>query len=207
MKTPCTLCTQRRAKRHCPGVARDICAICCAEGRETTIDCPRDCAHLREARKHEGLLEVAAGQLPHPDIRLTEEFVRKQEPVLLWLGHALARAMERSRAVDSDARQALQALVTTYRTRESGLIYESRPENPYAADLQDAMKGAIEELRRRSAEATGMNTLRDADVLGVLVFLERLGLTYNNGRRRGRVFYDFLLDHFPAAPPSRQVAV
>ena len=52
-------------------------------------------------------------------------------------------------------------------TRESGLLYETRPNNPYAAALQDALKSAIEALQAQVAEATGIHTLRDADFLGV----------------------------------------
>ena len=40
--------------------------------------------------------------------------------------------------------------------------------------------------------------MRDADLLGVLVFLQRLELQHNNGRRRGRAFFDFLRATFPA---------
>ena len=107
--------------------------------------------------------------------------------------------MEKERAVDSDAREALEALIRTYRTRESGLIYETRPQNPYAAAIQSALTQSIEELRKRVAEERGMQTMRDADLLGALVFLERLGLQYSNGRRRGRSFYDFLRGYLPEA--------
>lgn len=206
MKVACKICNQRRAKRHCPGASGEICPICCAESREVTIDCPRECSHLREARKHEVLVQLTPEQVPHQDVRVSEDFVHKQEYLVLWLGNSLTRAMEQGRAVDSDAREALAALTQSYRTRESGLIYESRPDNPYAGALQEAVKNAIEEWRKRSAEASGMDTLRDADLLGVLIFLQRLGLQYDNGRRRGRVFYDFLMDHFPAAPPEAVTA-
>jgi hypothetical protein len=37
-----------------------------------------------------------------------------------------------------------------------------------------------------------MSTIRDSDVLGVLVFLQHLELQLNNGRRRGRAFLDAL---------------
>jgi hypothetical protein len=118
----------------------------------------------------------------------------------------LVRAMETGRAVDADAREALEALIRTYRTLESGLIYETRPANPYAARLQDALKDSIEELRKAGTEASGMHSLRDADILGVLVFLERIELQYANGRRRGRAFYDFLSRHFPAQPAGESNA-
>jgi hypothetical protein len=105
--------------------------------------------------------------------------------------------MEARRPVDGDAREGIEALIKTYRTLESGLIYETRPNNPYAADIQEALKQGIDELRKRLAETSGMQTLRDADVLGALVFLQRLELQHNNGRRRGRAFFDFLRTYFP----------
>jgi hypothetical protein len=201
----CKICNQRRAKRHCPGVEGEICATCCAEGREITIECPRECPHLREARRHEAKVVLTADQVPNKDIQVSEDFVRQQEHLVLMLGNALTRAMEKGKAVDSDAREALQAIIQTYRTAESGLIYETRPPNPYAADIQDALKSMIEELRKRVEEATGTQSVRDADLLGTLIFLQRLGLQYDNGRRRGRVFYDFLMDHFPVATPETDV--
>jgi hypothetical protein len=56
-------------------------------------------------------------------------------------------------------------------------------------------------LRERMAEESGMQRLRDADVLGTLVFLQRLEMRHNNGRRRGRAFFDFLRSYFPAPSP------
>ena len=204
MNAPCKICSKRRAKRYCPGVAGDICAVCCGTERENTVDCPSSCEHLQAARKHEQPAAVDEQNFPNKDIRLTESFVRDHEHVVMWLTLALARAMEKERAVDSDAREALDALIRTYRTRESGLIYKTRPQNPYAAAIQDELRKSVEELHKRVAEEQGMQTLRDADVLGSLVFLQRLELSHSNGRRRGRAFLDFLKSYFPA--PS-QVAV
>ncbi len=198
MTIQCKICNQRRAKRHCPGADGEICAICCAEGREITIDCPRECSHLREARAHEAKIVLTAEQVPNKDIEVSEDFVRHQEHLVLMLGNTITRAMEKGKAVDSDAREAIEAMIQMYRGLESGLIFEARLANPYAADIQEALKSMIEELRTKVAEATGENSVRDADLLGTLVFLQRLASQYDNGRRRGRVFYDFLMDHFPA---------
>ena len=148
---------------------------------------------------------LTAEQVPNKDIQVSEDFVRHQEHLVLMLGNALTRAMEKGKAVDGDAREALEAMIQTYRTAESGLIYETRPPNLYAADIQDALKSMIEDLKQRVEEAEGMHSVRDADLLGTLVFLQRLGLQYDNGRRRGRVFYDFLMDHFPVAMPETDV--
>jgi len=48
-----------------------------------------------------------------------------------------------------------------------------------------------------------MTKTRDADVLGLLVFLQRFGLNTDNGRRQGRAFLSALREaHPPAAEAS-----
>src|SRR5262249_35167109 len=158
--------------------------------------CPLDCEHLQAARRHEQPAPI--DDVPNKDVRVSEEFLREHEPILLWISMALAQSMEKQRAVDFDAREALESIIKTYRTRESGLIYESRPQNPYAAAIQDAIRESIAELDQRLAQETGMHSLRDSEVLGILVFLQRLELQHNNGRRRGRAFYGFLQTLLPA---------
>jgi len=202
VNAPCKLCEKKRARRHCPALGADICPSCCGTERENTIDCPSSCEYLQEARLREHPATQAEDAFPNQDIKVGEDFLREKELEVVWMADALARAMEEEHAVDQDAREALDALIRTYRTLESGLIYESRPNNPYAAALQEALKSAVEKLRQQTAETSGMQTLRDADMLGVLVFLERIQLQYANGRRRGRAFYDFLNSQFPAQTPA-----
>jgi len=199
VNAPCKLCEKKRARRHCPGLDGDICPSCCGAERENTIDCPSACEYLQEARLREHPAPPSEDTLPNRDIQVSEDFLRDKEPVVVCISEALTRAMEKEKAVDQDAREALDALIRTYRTLDSGLIYETRPSNPYAAALQDALKNAVAKLREQLTEASGLHQLRDADILGVLVFLERIELQYANGRRRGRAFYDFLNSNFPAA--------
>jgi hypothetical protein len=186
-------------------VQAEICPVCCGTERENTVDCPLDCAYLREARLRDRPVPITEESLPNKDIQVSEDFIRKQEPVVMWLGNALARVMEARRSVDGDAREGVESLIKTYRTLESGLIYETRPTNPYAAEIQEALKQAIDELRKRLAETSGMQTVRDADILGALVFLQRLELQHNNGRLRGRAFFDFLRTYFPVEEPPPAV--
>lgn len=201
VNVPCKICQKKRARRYCPALAGEICPSCCGTERENTIDCPLSCEYLQEARLREHPVPMPEDQLPNQDIRVTEDFLRQHDELVVWLSGALVRAMDAAHAVDSDAREALDALIRTYRTRESGLIYETRPANPYAARVQDALKDSLEELRKATEQSAGMHSLRDADILGVLVFLERVEIQYANGRRRGRAFFDFLSRHFstPAA--------
>jgi len=203
VSVPCKLCGKRRARRHCPGIGGDICPQCCGAERENTIRCPSTCEHLREARLHEAAAPISEEELPNQDIRLSEKFIREHEPLLLTLVLALKKAMDTGQAVDFDAREALEALIRTYRTLQSGLIYETRPQNPFAAAIQQSLRESIEEFRKHMAEELGMHTLRDADILGTLVFVQRLELQHNNGRRRGRAFFDFLTSYLPESPAAR----
>jgi hypothetical protein len=157
------------------------------------------------ARVREKPAPLTAANVPNQDVHLTEEFIQQHEELIVWLTMALRQAMEKERAVDLDSKEALDALIRTYRTLESGLIYETRPQNPFAAAIQTAMRESVEELRTHQAQEAGMQTLRDADVLGALVFLQRLELQHDNGRRRGRAFFDFLRSYFPAPPAPASV--
>lgn len=210
VNTPCKICEKRRARRQCPGADGEICPQCCGEQRESSIECPLDCEHLRAARLHEPVPPLREADVPNRDVQLSEQFIRTYEPVVFAMAVALRRAMEEQRAVDFDAREALAALIKTYRTRESGLIYETQPTNPYAAGILEKVKSAIATLRKGLEAEAGTDILRDNDVLGVLVFLERLELQHNNGRRRGRAFLDFLrvyLPNVPAATPAERPSV
>jgi hypothetical protein len=153
---------------------------------------------------HERPVPLPEKDIPNVDIELKETFPQEHEHEVLALTLALARAMDQEKAVDLDAREAMESLIRTYRTLQSGLIYENRPQNPYAAGIQERLVKAIEELRKSIAEESGMETLRDKDVLGTLVLMQRLEIQHNNGRPRGRAFFDFLRRHFPESPAMVQ---
>jgi hypothetical protein len=193
----CAICEVRRPRRHCPGVRGDICSICCGTEREVTVECPFDCVHLQEARLREKGAEIDPANLPNQDIRFTESFLRDNEALLVVLAQALlGTAVETPGVVDADVRETLDALIRTYRTLQSGVYYETRPSNPLANFLCNGVQQAAAAFREREREQAGMSKTRDADVLGVLAFLQRLELDRNNGRRRGRAFLDFLRVQF-----------
>jgi hypothetical protein len=203
----CRICETRKPRRSCPGVGGDICALCCGSEREVTVNCPLDCEYLLEARRHERENEVDPDQFPNRDVRITETFLRDHADLLTYSARALLEASLTTTGVgDNDVREALEAMIRTLRTAESGLIYESRPQNPYADAVVQKFQQSLEQLREHLRRELGMHTVRDAEVLGVLVFLQRMELTHNNGRRRGRAFLSFLLEHFPQREQSRVVA-
>jgi hypothetical protein len=198
----CKICQTRKPRRHCPGVGGDICSICCGNEREVTVNCPLDCEYLMEARLHEKLPPVNPEQIPNLDIRVSEEFLREHEPLLIFMGAKLLEAsLETAGAVDSDVREALDSLIRTYRTLQTGLYYEWRPNNLVAAAIHQKIQDSVVFLRKELSEK-GSTAIRDAEILGVLVFLERVGLHQNNGRSKGRSFIDYLRAHFPQQQES-----
>ena len=57
-------------------------------------------------------------------------------------------------------------------------------------------------------EAAGSSSIRDATVLGVLAFLQRLEYSRNNGRKRSRAFIDFLRGFYmPAVEAEPESAI
>ncbi len=170
------------------------------------MDCPLDCEYLLESRLHERLPETDPAGFPNQDIQVTESFLREHEPLLLFLANALLRrTLSVPGAIDNDVREALDTLIRTYRTLQSGLVYESKPQNPIAAAIHEGMQASVAELRESLAQRTGTANIRDAEVLGIIVFLQRLEIQHNNGRRRGRAFLDFLARYFlPATPGAEQ---
>jgi len=194
----CAICESRRPRRFCPGVRGDICSICCGTEREVTVHCPLDCEYLQEARHHERTAATEPPNESNPDIRVSEKFLRDNEMLIDRISRSLLTAtFETPGAVDSDMREALEALIRTYRTLQTGLYYESRPDNPVAAGIFSLVHQQIGEIRQADARETGISRTRDTDVLGVLVFLHRLEADYTNGRRLGRAFLDWLRDFFP----------
>lgn len=193
----CAICQTRRPRRFCPGVRGDICSICCGTEREVTVDCPLDCEFLRESRRHDKVEPPDPGQAPNQDIRITEKFVEEHQPLLDFLSRSLVgSALQIAGAVDFDVREALDSLVRTYRTLQSGVYYESLPPNPLAAGIHQAVQAALAEYRRKEVQQLGMSRTRDADVLGLLAFLQRVEFDHNNGRRRGRAFLDALATYY-----------
>ena len=203
----CAICQVRRPKRSCPGVRGDICTVCCGQEREVSIACPLDCTYLQDARRHEKPVPLDAASVPHPEIKVTEGFLADNEPLVVFLGEALGRAaLETAGVADQDVRAALDALIRTYLTLQSGVYYESRPDNALANRIFGAVQDGVVEFRRLEQERTGLPKTRDSDILGVLVFFARLELDRNNGRPKGRAFIGLLQGFYPAPAGSADKA-
>jgi hypothetical protein len=199
----CAICETRRPRRACPGVNGDICAICCGTEREVTVSCPLDCEYLQEARRREPVRDSVPEELPNSDVQVTERLIRDNEDLLNTLGRGLVHAALQVGAVDADAHEALAALARTYRTLQSGVFYATRPNGAFAAALYDAVQQVATQFREEE-KRRGVTHTRDADLLGILVFLQQVEHERSNGRPRGRAFIDALRGHYEtsASVPS-----
>ncbi len=189
----CKICGVRRAKRSCPAVQGEICTLCCGTEREVSLSCPLECEYLQEAHRHEKPLPVEEKQLANPDITVSEELIQEQEELLLFCIYALVQAAARTPgALDADAMAALDALIQTHRTLESGLVYQSTPENMVALNVQRGFSASLDDYQKLRAEREALSPVRNSEILAVLVFLHRIGQQNKNGRPRGRMFLDLL---------------
>jgi hypothetical protein len=197
----CTICEIRKEKRFCPAVHGRICAQCCGEQREVTLDCPSDCPYLQQARQHEK--PRPADQFDRASlflqVEISEQFTYEREHLLMGLSYALAKAAQADCTLnDRDLIAALSAMGTSYeRLVNSGLHYDqpltSTPQQAAAAQVEEMLK----QFREAEQKQLGYSTLRDSDVLKALVFLVRLGHGRTSGRPRSRAFIDFLVAQFP----------
>lgn len=171
----------------------EICTVCCGTEREQSIDCPIDCHWLHDAHQHERLPELDSATLPNRDIKVTEDFLEENQVLLAFLAVSTFEGfLETPGATDWDVREALEALVSTWRTLQSGIYYETRPANTFAAAIAAHIRKKIDDVREREVRERGVSSIRDSAILAVLAFLQRLEYTHNNGRKRSRAFLDFL---------------
>ena len=199
----CKICGRRRPKRACPAVTGDICSICCGENREVTLSCPLECEYLKEAHAHEKPLPVNERELGYSDVLVEEDFLRSHHELLMFSVYSLYQAALRtSGAVDSDVIAALDALIRTRRTLESGVVYEHTAENAVAASVQRLFAASLADYQKTREEREGLSPLRNAAILAILVFLQRVGLWNSNGKPKSRMYIDLLRQ---MTPPETRV--
>ena len=159
----CPSCGQRKARRSCPALGQEICAICCGTKRLVEIRCPETCGYLTTARHHPAAVVQRQRQRDFmalaPTLRdLTE---RQQQVAIVLLGVVAAHGASETldRIADEDVASAAGALASTLETASRGVIYEHRPQAAPAQRLGVAFRELIEELARESG---GRQVERDA---------------------------------------------
>ena len=202
----CPICEKRRAERFCPAKAEKICAVCCGKEREVTIDCPSDCTYLLSAHRYESEhpRDIPA-DTPLLDETIPQDVLHTHQQLMAALAFSIAKfCAAQPAAVDNDILAAIEALAQTYKTLSSGLIYEKPPQAPLPGELYASLTTFLDEIKKQQAERGASASLKDIEIFYLLVFLYRMGLLRTNGRRRSRLFMEFLRGQFPEAPELKK---
>jgi hypothetical protein len=160
----CPLCGQRKARRACPALNKQICAICCGTKRLVQINCPADCVYLATSREHPAAAVVRQHQR---DIGLVVQSMRdlnqRQSQIFLLVTTFLVRyePPELQPLIDDDVSEAAAALAATLETSSRGVIYEHRPASLPAERLMSALKPLLAE----AGQHAGSSFDRDAAVV------------------------------------------
>jgi hypothetical protein len=160
----CPLCGQRKARRGCPALGKQICAVCCGTKRLTEIACPGDCPYLAVAREHP---PAAALRQQQHDVALLVRFVRdlneRQTQLLFLIVTFLVHyeAPELQPLIDEDVTQAVAALAATFETASRGVIYEHRAGSPAGERLVNGLRP----LLNKAGQSGGTAFQRDAGVV------------------------------------------
>jgi len=203
----CPICGKRKATRYCPAKGEKICPVCCGTDREVTISCPADCTYLIAAHRYEDEHKRAMpADTPFIEERLPQDILHLQQPLLSLLAFQIAKfANLEPTATDPDVLAAIATLAGTYKTLQSGLLYEKVPEIPVQRDLYLALTKFLDEVKRAAVEEGNSSAVKDSSVFHVAVFLYRMGTLRSNGRPRSRRFIEFLRGQFPQAEvPQRE---
>jgi hypothetical protein len=158
----CGLCGQRKSRRACPALQRDICPVCCGSKRLVEIACPATCGYLASAQQH----PAAPVRRQHEaDLRLllatTGGLTEWQFQLFFLVQATLSRFRhEAGGPVDSDVAEAAGALAATFETAAKGVLYDHLPDGGVArrlaADLRVVLDDVVAQAGRRSEADTAL---------------------------------------------------
>jgi hypothetical protein len=159
----CPVCNNRKARRFCPALGKQICAVCCGTKRLVEIACPSDCPYLASARTHPPA--VVQRQLEQDRallLPLLQGFSERQARLFLMLAALIARHQGEAfqKLVDDDIAQAAEALAATLETAVKGIVYEHQPASLPAARLMVELKVLVADV----AKSGGSGLERDAAI-------------------------------------------
>jgi hypothetical protein len=201
----CPLCGIRRARRGCPALDKQICAVCCGTKRLVQIQCPSDCTWLASAREHPPSIVVRRHQRDlGVVVQATRDFNERQSQIFVLVASFLLQYAppDLHSVIDEDVADAVAALASTYETAARGVIYEHRPASLPAERLATELKRVLAE----AGKGTTSSFDRDAGVV-----LRRVAEGVRDVRasdhENARAFLDLLARVLPAgglpeAPPE-----
>ena len=202
----CPICEKRKAVRFCPAKGEKICTVCCGTEREVSIDCPADCTYLIAAHRYEDEHQRSLpADTPLLDVKMPQDLMHTHKQLMTAIAFSVAKlCAARPAATDVDVLASLQALAETYKTLDSGILYEKPPDGPLPRELYTALAAYLAEVKTRLAGQATSALLADRDIFHLLVFLYHMGLVRTNGRPRSRRYLEFLRSQFPQAPELKR---
>ncbi|MGD0783954.1 MAG: hypothetical protein ABSA30_13970 [Candidatus Aminicenantales bacterium] len=209
----CARCLQRKAKRSCPALGRDLCPQCCGELRDREAACPLHCLHRERHKSYQDRRTAEKPDRPAaPPERAGEDVLRDER--LSWLAlHAEAPLVEIARAHpdfrDADAISALE-YARNKAVRGGGLIVIPGQERVPGRDAGEAVRRSMDACRYERSVLlagdpegyTGGETIRVLDSLipiarafasqapGGRTYLERLAAQFaslDGGKEKTRI--------------------
>jgi hypothetical protein len=186
----CSLCDQRRARRDCPALGRQICSVCCGTKRLVQIDCPSTCVYLSSSREHP---PAAATRRHQNDLDLLRRSARdlneRQSELFFKVSQFLSQyaGSDFPPLLDNDVAEAARALAATLETSARGVIYEHRPASLPAERLAVALTPLLAESRRR-----GGSVFESAAAVVLRRVAEAVGSAQSSDGGNRRAFLDLL---------------
>ena len=149
LKSACPLCNRRKARRSCPALGKQICAICCGTKRQIEITCPSDCSYLQSSTAHP---PAVIQRQQERDLRFllpTFQGLTERQYLILFMVQSFLR-IDRNDVpslTDSDVQHAAAALAQTYETASRGIVYEHSPPSVTGQRLGKEISDFIEAKR------------------------------------------------------------
>jgi hypothetical protein len=152
----CPVCLQRKAKRSCPALGKQICAVCCGTKRLVEISCPPDCGYLSVARIHPPAIVQRQQEMDRAMLLpMLQGLSERQARLFLMLAAVTSRHQSDAlhKLVDEDIAQAAGALASTLETAAKGIVYEHQPSSLVASRLMAELKGVVDEVVKNAGSA------------------------------------------------------
>jgi len=202
----CPLCTNRKSRRACPALGREICPVCCGTKRLTEIACPSDCAYLASARHHRS----GVARQRERDFRFALPMLQKlteRAYQLLLLFQSVVRRYRRTAIpplLDVEVADAAGALASTLETADRGIIYEHQPASLAAQRVLTELRESLEAAGRSRSSGPGL----ERDAAAALRRIERAARDARRNLEDTETAYLAFLDRMPAevAPEASSLA-
>ena len=171
----CPKCSTRKAKRYCPALAQQICAVCCAELRMIELACPEHCQYLRDARATtiERRTERLVQHLMDQGKEELIETLRQFEQAIYLIDRAIVEIQRYTfrDLTDSEVLEGVSNALKTYETLDRGVIYTHKAESPRIQAVTDAILRALDGIKADLQKQARSSLITTRDYLACLRFV------------------------------------